>query len=148
MIRVNEITQPAIGRVELRRCGNEGRAWRQYMDNEITTEAYQAIETTRRILRAAMSFIPDAEEDGAVMTNTAFILSIPGRDFAIKAGNGDWEYIFEKGEDGEIYGRNVRETFFRYVYRTATNMIQRFSSFVANFLPLVGSRGRRALTDH
>ena len=104
------------------------------------------IETTRRILRAARSFIPDAQQDGANMKNTAFILSIPGRDFVIKAGKGDWEYNFEEDEYGEIYGRCVRQTFPCYIYNKVTNTIVRFVSFAGRFLPLIGSGGRLALT--
>ena len=145
-IEFREISKVTIGQVEVRRCGNEGSAWRRYRDNEITYEEYNSIETTRKILRAARSFIPDAQEDGADMKNTAFILSIPGRDFVIKAGDGDWEYVFERGEDGEIYGRCVRETFPRYIYNKATNTIGRFFSFVGNLLSLGGSGGLLSLT--
>ena len=145
-IALKEISKLAIGRVEVRRCGNEGSAERRYADNEITYEEYKAIEATRRILRAARAFIPDAQDDGADMKNSAFILSIPGRDFVIKAGDGDWEYVFEE-EDGEIYGRCVRQTFLRYVYNKATNTIGRVLSFAAKHLSISGSKGPPALTD-
>ena len=145
-IRVREISKVTIGQVEVRRCGNEGSPSRRLRQREITHEEYYAIETTRRILRAARSFIPDAQEDGADMKNAAFILSIPGRDFIIKAGDGDWEYVFEEGQDGEIYGRCVRETLTRYIYNRATNTIGRFCSFVARHLPLIGSQGFLSLT--
>ena len=145
-MKCKEINKVTIGQVEVRRCGNEGSAWRRYKDNEITYEEYNSIETARKILRAARSFIPDAQEDGADMKNAAFILSIPGRDFVIKAGKGDWEYVFEKGADGEIYGRCVRQTFTRYIYNKTTNTVGRFVSFVGRFLPLIGSGGLLALT--
>lgn len=104
MVVLKELSKVAIGREEVSRCGNEGGAQRRYKENEITDEEYMAIETTRRILRAARAFIPDAQDDGADMKNAAFILSIPGRDFGIKAGKRDWEDVFEEEEDGEIYG--------------------------------------------
>lgn len=135
---LKEISKVAIGREEVRRCGNEGSAKGRYEGEEITYEEYRAIETRRRILRAARSFIPDAQEDGADMKNAAFILSIPGRDFVIKAGDGDWEYVFEEDEDGEIYGRCVRQAFLRYLYNKATNTICRVLSFAAEHLPITG----------
>ena len=146
VIKVREISNVAIGQVEVRRCGNEGSPWRRYEDNEITYEEYMAIETRRRILRAARSFIQDAQDDGADMKNAAFILSIPGRDFVIKAGDGDWEYIFEEDEYGVIYGRCVREPFRRYIYNKVTNAVSRFFSFVAKHLPLIGPQGLLSLT--
>ena len=144
--KVREISKVAMGKVEVRRCGNEGSAWRRYEDNAITYEEYKAIETTRRILRAARSFIPGAQEDEADMRDAAFILSILGRDFVIKAGDGDWEYVFEEDVYGVIYGRCVRQTFPRYIYNKATNTIGRFFSFVGNLLSLGGSGGLLSLT--
>ena len=146
VIRVREISKVTIGREEVRRCGNEGSALRRLRQREITFEEYYAIETTRRILRAARSFIPDAQEDGADMNNAAFILSIPGRDFVIKAGNGDYEYVFEEGDDGKIYGRCVRQRFIRYAYNGVTNTISRFFSFLFEHLPIIGPKGPLSLT--
>ena len=147
VIELEEISKVAIGREEVSRCGNEGRAGRRYKDNEITYEEYESIETTRKILRAARAFIPDAQEDGADMKNAAFILSIPGRDFVIKAGKGDWEYVFEEEADGVIYGRCVRQHWLRYMYNKATNAFDRLFSFVSKHLPISGSKGPPALTD-
>ena len=133
---LKEISKIAIGREEVKRCGNEGVAWRCYEDNEITYEEYKAIETTKRILRAARAFIPDAQNDGADMKNAVFILSIPGRDFVIKAGKGDWEYVFEEEEDGVIYGRCVRQHWLCYTYDKVTNAFGRFFSFVSKHLAI------------
>ena len=116
------------------------------MDGEINYEEYKANETTRTILRAARSFIPDAKQDGANMSNAAFILSIPGRDFVIKAGKGDWEYIFEEGADREIYGRCVRQTLSRYIYKKFTNTVERIVSFGARHFPKICAVVLPALT--
>ena len=133
-----EITKISVGREKMRRCGNEGANYRRYREGIIDYEEYLETETTKQIMEAAISFIPDAEEDGADLTNAAFILSQPGRSFVIRAGDGNWEYVFEKEYDGEIYGRCVRKPFLRYIYNKATNIVSRFFSFV--FSPL------RALT--
>ena len=146
VIRVKEISKVALGREEVKRCGNEGSAWSSLAQGEITYEEFIAIETTRRILRAARSFIPDAQDDGADMKNAAFILSIPGRDFVIKAGDGDWEYVFEEDEYGEIYGRCVRQHWFRYGYNKVTNAFGRIVSFVFKHLPIIGPQGLLSLT--
>ncbi|KAJ7389458.1 hypothetical protein OS493_031427 [Desmophyllum pertusum] len=105
-IYVDEITAPVLGRELVRRCGNEGQ--HRYLD---------AIgHTTLRFLRAAISFIPDALNDGGNMRNAAFILSQPGREFLIQAGSGDWEFYFSEYANGAIYGRCVRKPFLRYVW--------------------------------
>ena len=33
---------------------------------------------------------------GADLSNSAFIFSLPGRDFVIQTGNDDWEIFFQK----------------------------------------------------
>ena len=81
--------------------------------------------TTLRFLRAAISFIPDAMNDGADMRNAAFILSQPGREFIIQAGSGDWEFYFSVEEDGEIYGRCVCKPFWRYVWDGVKSLVSR-----------------------
>lgn len=72
------------------------------------------------------------------MTNAAFILSQPSKDFVIKAGDGDWEYIFEEEADGEIYGRCVRLPFFRYVYRKGKGLACSFLKRLVGLIPIVG----------
>ena len=115
MIRVNEITGYTLGRELVRRCGNEGQ--HPHLDD--------VVYTTLRFLRAAISFIPDAMNDGADMRNAAFILSQPGREFIIQAGSGDWEFYFSEEEDGEIYGRCVRKPFLRYVWDGVKSVVSR-----------------------
>ena len=103
-------------------------------------------KTTLRFLRAANSFIRDAEEDGADMENAAFILRQPGREFVIISGNGDWEYDFCEDEDGVIYGRCVRKPFLRYVWDNVLSKVVRVSVLVG-LLPIVGSAFQRALAS-
>ena len=91
-IYVEKITPAALGRELLKQCGNEGR--HTYLD----ATRYK----TFRFLRAAISFIPDACDEGADMTNAAFILAQPGREFLIKAGHGDWEFYFSEDRFGSI----------------------------------------------
>ena len=63
----------------------------------------------------------------------------------IKAGYGDRKYVFEEEEDGEIYGRCVRQHWFRYGSNKVTNTIGRFYSFVGTLLSLGGAGGFRSL---
>ena len=114
-ILVTEINGHIIGREIIKRCGNEGR--HPSLGGED--------KATLRFLRAANSFIPDAEDDGADMKNAAFILRRPGRGIVLKSGNGDWEYDFCEDSDGEIYGRCIRQPFLRYVYDKATSAVKR-----------------------
>ena len=118
-ILVREINLRTIGREIIKRCGHEGR--HAYLEGED--------EATLRFLRAAHSFIPDAEDDGADMKNAAFILRIPGREIVLKSGNGDWEYDFCEGSDGEIYGQCIRQPLLRYVYDNAKSAVVRIFNF-------------------
>lgn len=137
-IRVNKITGTVIGREILRRCGNEGQ--HPYLDG--------VRKTTLRFLRAADSFIPDAEDDGADLRNAAFILRQPGREFAIIAGDGDWEYDFCEDADGDIYGRCIRKPFLRFAWDEVKSTVFRIfssvASWAAGFLP--GGSALAALT--
>ena len=117
-IEVNEITGLVIGKQIRKRCGNEGR--HLYL-NDVD-------RMTLRFLRAANSFIPDARHDGANMRNCAFILRQPGSEFVIISGDGDWEYDFCEGADGEIYGRCTRKPFLRYVWDAARSVVVRLFS--------------------
>ena len=112
---MKEITGVTLGRELVRRCGNEGQ--HRYLD--------AAGYTTSRFLRAAISFVPDALDDGADMCNAAFILSQPGREFVILSGNGDWEFYFAEDQDGDIYGRNVRKPFLRFVWNGFISVVRR-----------------------
>ncbi|XP_015753327.1 PREDICTED: uncharacterized protein LOC107333083 isoform X2 [Acropora digitifera] len=125
-IPVGEINGRTIGREIIKRCGNEGR--HPYLEGEK--------EATLRFLRAANSFIPDAEDDGADMKNAAFILRIPGREIVLKSGNGDWEYDFYEDSDGEIYGRCIRQPFLRYVYDKARTAVLRVFNFAFSSVAL------------
>ena len=134
-IFVNEITPATLGRQVVRRCGNEGQ--HGYLD--------AAGYTTLQFLRAAISFVPDALDDGADMRNAAFILSQPGREFLIQSGNGDWEFYFSEDQYGEIYGRNVRKPFLRYAWDGVKSVVRRIGSAIGGLLSITGS-SLRALT--
>lgn len=130
-MNVSQITSPVLGREILKRCGNEGQ--HQYLDN--------TRYTTLRFLRAAISFIPDALEDGADLGNAVFIFAQPGRQFVIQAGNGDWEYYFSEECNGEIYGRCVRKPLSRYIWDGFKSVVRR----IGGWLPIVG-KGLLAIT--
>ena len=134
-ILVGEINGRTIGREIIKRCGHEGR--HPFLEGED--------EATLRFLRAANSFIPDAEEDGADMKNVAFILRIPGREIVLKSGNGDWEYDFCEESDGEIYGRCIRQPLLRYAYDKAKSAVVRMFKFAFSLVPSLLGGGLRAL---
>lgn len=135
-IPVREINGRTIGREIIKRCGHEGR--HPHLEGED--------EATLRFLRAANSFITDAEDDGADMKNAAFILRQPGREIVLKSGNGDWEYDFFEDSDGEIYGRCIRQPFFHYVYDKATSAVERIFNFAVSLVPNLLGGPLRALT--
>lgn len=137
IILVTEINGRTIGKEITKRCGNEGR--HAYLEDED--------KATLRFLRAANSFVPDAEDDGADMKNAAFILRQPGREFVLKSGNGDWEYDFCEDSDGEIYGRCVRQSLFHYVYDKARSAIVRISQVAAILLPVALRAALRRLPE-
>ena len=132
-----EINGSTIAKEIIKRCRNEGR--HAYLEDED--------KATLRFLRAANSFIPDAEEDGADMKNVAFILRIPGREIVLKSGNGDWEYDFCEDSDGEIYGRCIRQALFHNVYDKATSAVVTISTFAVTLLPILLGAALRASTQ-
>lgn len=132
---VGEINGRTIGREIIKRCGHEGH--HPYLGG--------ADKATLRFLRAANSFIPDAEDDGADMKNAAFILRQPGREFVLKSGNGDWEYDFCEDSDGEIYGRCIRQPLLRYAYNTAKKKVERIFEFASSLVPILLGGGLLAL---
>ena len=134
-ILVGEINGRTIGREIIKRCGHEGH----HPDLEDEDKA------TLRFLRAANSFIPDAEDDGADMKNAAFILRQRGREIVLKSGNGDWEYDFCEDSDGEIYGRCIREPLLNYVFDKAKGAVARIFNFAFRLVPSLLGGGLRAL---
>jgi len=146
VVRVYEIDERSLAKEERSRCGNSiQRNQRLERQGIITLEVYEDRETTRRILKAAISFIEDAEQDGADMRNAAFILFTSFRSFAVIAGDGDWEYTFKEDEDGDIYGRCVRLPLARYLYDKVKNTVSRVARRVLGFLPIVGPHLTQAL---
>ena len=124
-IFVKEISGVTLGRELVRRCGNEGQ--HRHLD--------AARYTNTQFLRVAISFVPDALDDGADMCNAAFVLSQPGREFLIQSGSGDWEFYFAEDQYGDIYGRNIRKPFFRYVWDGVKSVVRR----IGGLLSIAGS---------
>ena len=116
---VNEISGLAIGKQIVKLCGNEGN--HPYL-NDVD-------RTTVTFLRAVISFIPDARDDGTNMRNCAFILRQPKREFVIISGDGDWAYDFCEDADGKIYGRCQRIPFARYAWDAAKSAVVRLDAF-------------------
>lgn len=96
---VKKISSTFLGREITKRCGNEG----QHNNLE------EKDKTTLRFLQAAISYISEATDLGADLSNAAFIFSQPGREFVIQAGNGDWEFFFSEDLNNTIHGHCVRK---------------------------------------
>ncbi len=96
---MKKITSTVLGKEITKRCGNEGK----HRDLNKTGQ------TTLRYLQTAISYLPDAIETGADLTNAAFIFAQPGREFVMKSGKGDWEFYFSEDANDKILGRCVRE---------------------------------------
>lgn len=90
--------------------------------------------------------MPDAQDDGANMRNTAFILRQPGRETALIAGDGDWEYDFCEDADREIYGRCIRKPFLRFFWDKAKSAVVRMFQFATSLVPAVFGGPHLALT--
>ena len=122
-----KITSPALGN-EVRKLENKG-----------CLSAHE--RTTIRFLKAANNFLPDVVEDGADLTNAAFIFAQPGREFVVKAGGGDWEYYFSEDDYSNITGRCVRRPWLRYLWNKVTSGFSR----IGGALLSIGSSGLKAL---
>lgn len=96
---VKKISSTFLGREITKRCGNEG----QHNNLE------EKDKTTLRFLQAAISYISEATDLGADLSNAAFIFSQPGREFVIQAGNGDWEFFFSEDLNNTVHGHCVRK---------------------------------------
>ena len=64
---------------------------------------------------------------GIDCANVTYIIAQPERALLIKAGNGDWEVLFEKGDDGRIRGDCVRKgSLWRLIWDKAKDFIGLF----------------------
>ena len=96
---VKKISSTFLGREITKRCGNEG----QHNDLE------EKDKTTLTFLQAGISYISEATDMGADLSNAAFIFAQPGREFVFQAGNGDWEFFFSEDLNKTVHGRCVRK---------------------------------------
>ena len=65
-----------------------------------------------------------AFDAGTDFDNVAFIFAQNEREFVIKAGNGDWEFLFTQEDDGRIHGKCCRKgSHWRYVWDQAREVI-------------------------
>lgn len=99
ILRVDKVSSTVLGKEIIKRCGIEGQHGNLNEEDQ----------TTLRFLRAAISFISNANDMGADLTNAAFIISQPGREFIIQAGNGDWEFYFSEDARDVVHGHCVRK---------------------------------------
>ena len=83
------------------RCGNEG----QHSQGDVILQ----------MLRAAISFVPEAKKEGADLTNAAFMFNHPGREFVVVSGDGDWQYEFSE-ENGKITSKCSNKPWKYYIW--------------------------------
>ncbi|KAJ7389470.1 hypothetical protein OS493_031439 [Desmophyllum pertusum] len=105
---VSQITPSHLGEILIQLCGNEGK--HPYLDEQG--------RSTLQFMRAAIYFIPFAMRAGADLRNASFIFAQPGREFVIKAGQGDWEFYFSQSDDENIHACCVRKPRLRYIWGT------------------------------
>ena len=117
---LSKITVTALAKVLIAECGNEGK--HPYLSYEE--------KVTLQFLRAAISFVPLALDTGADMRNASFLFAQPGREFAIVAGNGDWEFYFSHSQYGDIFGYCVRKPWMQYAWDSIKSTFRRVGSFL------------------
>ena len=100
IVRVDKISPTVLGKEIVKRCGTEGQHGNLSEDDQ----------TTLKFLRAAISFTSNADDMCADLTNAAFIISQPGKEFIIQAGNGDWEFFFSEDGKDVVHGCCVRKS--------------------------------------
>ena len=66
-------------------------------------------QTQVKFLEAAIRFIPQALNDEANLGNAVFIFALPGPQFALKSGAGDWEYYFSQDDNNKITMKCTRK---------------------------------------
>ena len=104
-----KITPASLGQVLISRCGTEDR-W---------PSNTSAQKRDREFLEKGISFIPEAIKEGADLENTAFVFCFPGGDFAVIAGNHEWEFTFLLDEKGCIRVECTRETTKHWLWNVA-----------------------------
>lgn len=98
LITVKQITPVVLGRELFERCGDE--------DQQIYINKQK--KATLKLLKHGISFIPQALDAKIDLKNASFIFAQPGREFVVRAGNGDWEICFLEQMDGTVCGRCTR----------------------------------------
>ena len=66
-------------------------------------------QTQVEFLEAAIRSIPQALDDEANLENGVFIFALPGPQFALKSGAGDWEYYFSQDDNNKITMKCTRK---------------------------------------
>ena len=70
-----------------------------------------------KFLEAAIRSIPQVLDDGTDLENAVFIFALPGPQFALKSGAGDWEYYFSQDVDNnKITRKCTRKPWVYYVW--------------------------------
>lgn len=62
-----------------------------------------------KFLEAAIRSIPQALDDEANLENAVFIFALPGPQFALKSGAGDWKYYFSQDDNNKITMKCTRK---------------------------------------
>lgn len=73
-------------------------------------------QTKVKFLKAAIHSISQVLDDGADLENAVFIVALPGLQFALKSGAGDWEYYFSQDDNNKIIRKCTRKPWVYYVW--------------------------------
>lgn len=135
---VKKISSIILGKEIIKWCGSEGKHKDLNEDDQ----------TTLRFLQTAISFVSDAVNMGADLTNAAFIISQPGRQFVIQAGNGDWEFFFSEDANNVVHGRCVHKgpkQVRRHIWNSCVSFVSNLGSANEEDIPITALAGRTGL---
>ena len=88
-------------------------------------------------LKAAIHFFPQVSEDGADLGNAAFTFALPGNQFVLISGAGDWEYYFSLDDNNKIIGRCKHKPRQYYVWDGIKFTICRIPEYLSTALAIV-----------
>ena len=91
-------------------------------------------QTQVKFLREAIHFIPQALNDRANLKSAIFIFALPGRQFALKSGAGDWEYYFSQDNNNKITGRCTRKPWVYYVWDVIKSACSKIPQLLSDLL--------------
>ena len=90
-------------------------------------------QTQVKFLKKAIHIIPKALDHGANLKNAHFIFALPGPQFALKSGEGDWVYYFSQDDNNEITWECTRKPWTYYLLKGIKLIPQLMSTLLSFF---------------